>query len=134
MSNKKDGTALEEACAKILHSNGFWVHLLQQNKSGQPADIIAVNHHGAFLIDAKNCADDKFPLRRVENNQISAMTLWNSRCNENTFFFIRFGDGIIYAVKFKDIAQLELYGHKTISEEECGKYGLELGRWIEKWS
>ena len=52
MSNKKLGNKFENEFADILADEfGFWVHLLNQNKSGQPADIIAVKNIKSFLFN-----------------------------------------------------------------------------------
>ena len=44
MKNKTDnrsvGGRFEQELARKLADAGFWVHVLQQNKAGQPADII----------------------------------------------------------------------------------------------
>ena len=44
ISNKKLGNSFEEEFAELLYEHGFWVHLLQQNAAGQPADIIATKN------------------------------------------------------------------------------------------
>ena len=74
-SNKALGNAFEREFCEELASKGFWVHNMAQNKDGQPADVIAVIDGYPFLIDCKVCAHDKFPLKRIEENQRNAMEL-----------------------------------------------------------
>ena len=41
-SNKKLGNTFENEFCEMMFMRNFWVHNLAQNKSGQPADVIAV--------------------------------------------------------------------------------------------
>ena len=88
MSNKSNGSRFERRIAQILSKNGFWVHLLAQNASGQPADIIAVKNGKAYLIDCKLCEGNYFDLRRVELNQELSMTKWRECKNGEGLFCI----------------------------------------------
>ena len=65
MNNKKLGNSFETELCEILSKNGFWVHLLNANRAGQPADILAVRNKVSYLIDAKVCSEGKFPLSRI---------------------------------------------------------------------
>lgn len=76
MNNRLTGNRFEQQLCEILKRYGFWTHNMVQNKSGQPADIIAVNGHNAILIDAKVCKNNRFSLERVEDNQFTAMSYW----------------------------------------------------------
>ena len=60
MNNKQAGTEFEREFCEILASDGFWSHFMGGNRNGQPADIIAVRHKKAYLIDAKDCKNDRF--------------------------------------------------------------------------
>ena len=40
--NRSNGGRFEQRLSKILSKAGFWVHVMQQNKAGQPADIVAM--------------------------------------------------------------------------------------------
>ena len=42
-NNKTSGNRFEQDFANLLAEHGFWAHVMQQNKAGQPADIIARN-------------------------------------------------------------------------------------------
>ena len=44
MSNKSAGTMFEREFAGKLAKNRFWVHRFQDNKNGQPCDVIAEKH------------------------------------------------------------------------------------------
>lgn len=70
VSNKKLGTGFERKFAQFLSSNGFWVHLLTQNNSGQPADVLAARKGQPFLIDCKVCQNGIFKIDRM------MMRLW----------------------------------------------------------
>ena len=63
--NRSSGTRFEQDFANLLAEHGFWAHVMQQNKAGQPADIIAVKGKFHTLIDCKEISDtDKgFPRR-----------------------------------------------------------------------
>ena len=50
-SNKTSGNKFEDDFSIILAKNGFWAHVMQQKKEGQPADIIAVKGKFHTLID-----------------------------------------------------------------------------------
>ena len=89
ISNKKLGNSFEEEFAELLYEHGFWVHLLQQNSAGQPADIIATKNKTPLLIDCKQCTNNRFPLSRIEDNQHSAMDLWRDRGNGEPWFALK---------------------------------------------
>lgn len=44
MSNKSAGTQFEREFAARLAAEGFWVHRFQDNKNGQPCDVIAARN------------------------------------------------------------------------------------------
>ena len=78
--NRTIGGKFEQDLSHILAENGFWVHVMQQNKAGQPADLIAVKGRYHTLIDCKVISDENgFPFERVEENQKYAMYWWMRR-------------------------------------------------------
>ena len=82
--NRTIGGRFEQEFAEMLGNAGFWAHVLQQNKAGQPADIIASKGSYTTLIDAKVVSGNKgFPLYRVEDNQRTAMTLFEKNKSSN---------------------------------------------------
>lgn len=97
MSNKKLGNDFESELCERLFDNGWWVHNMAQNASGQPADVIAVKDGRARLIDAKVCSRGKFPLSRMEENQDLSMTLWE-KCGNGEGWFALLLDGEIYMI------------------------------------
>lgn len=99
MSNKSEGTKFEQEIADKLYENGWWVHLIQQNKAGQPADIIAVKGDATVLIDCKDCKTKKFDLSRVEENQLNAMKMFVSRSFGQALFVIKL-NGEIYFINY----------------------------------
>lgn len=129
MTNKKLGNKFESFFCSLLFSNGYWVHNLAQNQSGQPADVIAAKNGTAYLIDCKVCSGKGFPLSRVEENQDSSMSLWKACGNgELTCLFALEYQGEIYMLPH---SALELYkGKSMIPGEDIVKY-LPIKRWME---
>ena len=96
MNNKTIGNRFEQDLCEMLSEYGFWVHNMMMSKAGQPADIIAVRNGKAYLIDAKVCSNDEFPLKRVEENQTLAMDLWTDRGNGQGWFALKLNDEVYY--------------------------------------
>lgn len=103
MSNRKLGNTFETELCGILYTNGFWVHNLAQNSAGQPADVIAVRHGKAHLIDCKVCSGKGFALSRVEENQDLSMNLWREYGNGEGWFALKLNDGRIFMVSHNRI-------------------------------
>ena len=128
MTNKKVGNDFEQDVCDILAEHGFWCHLLNANKSGQPADIMAVRNKQAYLIDAKVCSSRGFALSRMEENQEMAMELWKECGNGQGWFAIKVPTGEIYMIPHICIkAFQQRQSHLSFSEIH------ELGKPIEKW-
>lgn len=53
MGNKRNGNAFEREFAELLANHWFWVHIFQDNKNGQPCDIIAARSGKATCLTAK---------------------------------------------------------------------------------
>ena len=92
MNNKTLGNNFEQELCERLSEYGFWCHNMAMNKSGQPADIIAVRNKVAYLIDAKVCSSRGFALSRVEENQELSMQAWRRTGNGYGWFAIKFKD------------------------------------------
>jgi Holliday junction resolvase len=90
MVNKKIGNFYEEEFKKYMASKGYWVHLLANNKYGQPFDVIAVKDNKAWFIDVKHCASNRFVTSRIEANQQSAFEFALECGNRNCGFAIYF--------------------------------------------
>lgn len=128
MNNRKLGNTFEQTLSEILHSHGFWVHLLNQNKAGQPADIIAVRNTKSFLIDAKVCSGKGFDLDRIEYNQELAMTAWAECGNGDGWFALLVDDGEVYMLSYPNLIRYR---------EQCSTLPCavirEIGAPLEEW-
>ena len=129
MINKKLGNDFEQELCEIFADAGYWVHLLNQNKNGQPADIIAVKDTTAYLIDAKVCMHEVFPFRRIEDNQHLAMDMW-IECRNITPFFALKARSEVYIVPYTTIKELIARGKKQLNLEDMNKYGTRLATWL----
>lgn len=129
MINKKLGNDFEQELCQIFADAGYWVHLLNQNKNGQPADIIAVKDRMAFLIDAKVCTYEVFPFRRIEDNQQLAMDIWIECGNIEPYFALKCRNEV-YMVGYTTIKDLMRKGKKQLNFEEINKYGTRLATWL----
>lgn len=129
MINKKLGNKFEKELSEILYNSGYWVHLLNQNKNGQPADIIAVKNKKAYLIDAKVCSLEKFAFKRVEENQHLSMQMFID-CGNTTPYFALKARNEIYMLSYKTIRDLIKQGKKQLNFAEINKYGTRLNTWL----
>ncbi len=122
MSNKSKGSRFEQFFGNLLSHNGFWAHIFQDNKNGQPFDIIATKNNIPYAFDCKECESDRFQLSRMEPNQISAMNRWLETGNEKAYFAIKFNTSFnIYIVPFQVLNERRLAGIKSITESEIMK-------------
>lgn len=131
MSNKSVGTQFEREFAARLAAEGFWVHRFQDNKNGQPCDVIAAKHGKAYLFDCKNCQKELFDLRRVEENQYNAMQFFYVTGNRRGMFAVRYPDEEVFLVDFQLLYSLKYEGKKSISRKEITTYGRTLESWLE---
>lgn len=129
-SNRKTGTSFEHELCIALSEQGFWAHNLAQNSAGQPFDVIAARNGRSYPIDCKVCENDTFPMRRMEENQISSMTLWQETGNGEGWFALKLSDGQVYMLTFSFLAKVSLTC-STLNREQIVWYGLTLERWIE---
>lgn len=129
MSNRKLGNDFEQQLCEILFENGFWVHNLAQNQSGQPADIIAVKDNKAFLIDAKVCSDSTFSLSRIEENQHTAMQLWE-KCGNSSAWFALLIDGDIVFVSYANLHNAIQREKTKLTITDFINYGETLNTWL----
>ena len=120
---------MEKELSEILYNAGYWVHLLNQNKNGQPADIIAVKNKKAYLIDAKVCSLEKFAFKRVEENQRLSMQMF-IECGNTTPYFALKARNEIYMLSYKTIRDLIKQGKKQLNFEEINKYSTRLSTWL----
>ncbi len=130
--NRTNGGRFEQELAGYLYGAGFWVHVLQQNKAGQPADIIAAWRQYTTLIDCKVISNDRgFPLRRVEENQRYAMARFSASTGYMCWFAMKLpdDDDSVYMISNMEIKRRIRDGEKTISEEDIRK-AYTLKDWI----
>lgn len=131
--NKKVGNAFERELCEYLSSQGFWVLNTPQNAAGQPADIIAVKNKTAYLIDCKECTNNRFPLSRIENNQHSAMELWRDCGNGEAWFALKISQGQIFMIPHYSMKALTNFGDKaSLSVKDMAEYGVTYEKWIKK--
>ena len=132
MSNKKLGNSFEQELCEKLSEYGFWVHCLAMNKSGQPADVIAVRNKQSYLIDAKVVSTRRgFALSRVEENQDLAMDLWNSKGNGQGWFAFKLPTEDIFMIPHFTIKAL-MCTQSTLSCDEIFQIGKALEKWVKK--
>lgn len=131
MNNKKLGNSFEQELSEKLSEYGFWVHLLNANKAGQPADIIAVKNKKAYLIDAKVCSSKGFALSRIEENQELAMTLWDKRGNGQGWFALRLPTNEIYMLPHICVQAYKRV-QSSLSFSEIHELGKPLAKWVER--
>ena len=136
--NRSNGGRFEQDLSHALAENGFWVHVMQQNKSGQPADLIAVKGHFHTLIDCKVISGDKgFPFSRVEDNQKLAMRTFQRRCGELCYFALKLPDESVWMISMERIETLKGRGKKRLTEDEIRTQTWSLENWLEashEWS
>lgn len=130
-SNRAVGNAFEQELCEMLFELGFWVHNLKQDNSGQPADVIAVRNKIAYLIDAKDCSSKGFDLRRVEENQITAMQLWHECGNGQGWFALRVNDEV-YMLSYPIIMMFKQGTRNSIPLSEIPKIAKPLGEWVKQ--
>ncbi len=132
MINKKLGNDFEQEMCEKLAEYGFWCHNLAMNKSGQPADIIAVRNKVAHLIDAKVVSSSRgFSLSRIEENQDIAMDLWSSKGNGQGWFALKVSDEIFMIPHLCIKAYMVQQSKLSISE--ITTLGIPLSRWVQRW-
>lgn len=130
-SNRAVGNAFEQELCEKLFEYGFWVHNLKQDNSGQPADVIAARNKVSYLIDAKDCSSKGFDLRRVEENQITAMQLWHECGNGQGLFALRVNDEV-YMLSYPIIMMFKQGTRGSIPLSEIPKIAKPLGEWVRQ--
>lgn len=108
-----------EIC-KILSEHGFWAYETINKQSGQPVDVIAVKSDIGYIIECKVTQTDRFPLSRVEDNQITAIERFNRCKNRESWFafaFAKHPDEILF-VRAKKIIELVDSGVVSVNYEE----------------
>ena len=130
-SNRSVGDAFEREFCELLSAYGFWAHNLKQDNAGQPADVIAVKNKIAYLIDCKDCSAKGFDLRRIEENQITAMQLWNECGNGQGWFALKVPTGDIYMLPVFVIMAYRSR-QSSLSYAEIHELGKPIEVWVMK--
>ena len=128
MSNKTIGNALERKICNFLFCQGFWAHNFASTVAGQPADIIACRNGKPYLIDAKVCSRGKFPLTRVEANQITAMDLWDRCGNGGGWFACELPSGEVYFISAPHVHNEMVHGKKELTSGDI-RNGVPMREW-----
>lgn len=128
MNNKQAGTNFEREFCEQLARDKFWAHFMGVSKNGQPADIIAVRNEHAYLIDAKDCQNDRFVLSRIENNQDMAMRYWEMCGNNQGIFALNTSKGV-YMLRYGVVQMLEIVGIKSLNMQSIEKYCTPYEEW-----
>ena len=128
MNNKQAGNEFEREFCEILAIDGFWSHFMGGNRNGQPADIIAVRNKKAYLIDAKDCKNDRFVLSRIEANQDTAMRYWELCGNNQGLFALNTSKGV-YMLTYGMVQVLEMAGIKSLNIKSIELYSITYDDW-----
>lgn len=128
MNNKQAGNNFEREFCEQLARDKFWAHFMGGSKNGQPADIIAVRNEHAYLIDAKDCQNDRFVLSRIENNQDMAMRYWEMCGNNQGIFALNTSKGV-YMLRYGVVQVLEIAGIKSLNMQAIEKYCTPYEEW-----
>lgn len=129
--NKTVGNRFEQELCDLLAAQGFWAHNMAQNHDGQPADVIACINDVPFLIDCKMCANDTFPLSRIEDNQHTAMQLFEDRGNTGAYFALKLSTGEIFMHHFEGLRYFIDNGGKTLNRQQIMEGGDRFEDWVE---
>ena len=128
VNNKQAGNDFEKEFCEMLSKNGFWAHFMGGNRNGQPADIIAVRNEKAYLIDAKDCKNDRFVLSRIEDNQHMAMRVWELCGNNQGLFALKTSKGV-YMLTYGIVQVLEMADIKSLNMQLIEKCCIRYEDW-----
>lgn len=130
--NKKRGNESEQSVADFLFSKSYWVLKIRQNEHGQAADILAVRHNRAFLIDVKRIKDDYFELSRVEANQNTSMMVWETHADNGVgWFALDYDNGETIMLTSEDVNNLIDSGITRVHWETARDIGVTIERWVD---
>lgn len=129
-TNKKIGNTFEAEFCEMMFEHGFWVHNMAMNQAGQPADVIAVKNHKAFLIDCKVCTNMNFPLSRIEENQHLSMELWKDSGNGEGWFALKI-EGHVFMIPHFTMKALS-HEKATLTFNDITEYGTLFDKWVKK--
>ena len=131
MSNKSSGTGFECDFAEYMAEKGYWAHVFQNNRNGQPFDIILAKDGNTQAGDCKVCEKDIFRLERVEENQYSAMILWRQTGNGEGWFALRMTNGEVWFISLEAMERAMLT-RRSLYWSEIKQFGITLEEWVSK--
>jgi Holliday junction resolvase len=133
--NKINGNRFEREFSELLAAHGWWAHVFQQNRDGQPADIIAARAGFTTLIDCKLLEKQApFPLSRIEANQWLAMERFETLNQTPCFFSIKLWTGEIRMVKFSTIRAASMSGKSALTYSDLMLYSHSIQHWLGVYS
>ena len=141
MSNLVIGSKFERDFCKLLVEHGFYSLRIPKNAGGQqPADVLAVKGRYHALIDCKVISGMKhgFDLRRVEDNQRTAMKLFAQKGGENGWFAICLPNLDIRMLALQTIEAVEMHGKHSLNLAELSSpdFTWSFEQWLgrgEAW-
>lgn len=133
MNNKRSGNAFEKQFCILASEHGFWAHKMQDNKNGQPADVIMAKNDEPILVDCKVCENNVFPLSRIEENQWNAMTLWLRRGNKYAMFAL-FINNEIRMISFETLKHYKENGVKQLNLTQILTQAIPFRIWQEAFT
>lgn len=117
------GRQFEDYVVNKLFESGYWAHRISPNESGQqPFDIIAMKDDIVCIYDAKVISNGyRFPMSRIEDNQINAFNMIASRTNVNHvgLLFYTNEDAKIWYMPLHEIHTAIWLEEKSIDVREC---------------
>ena len=114
---KRIGNTWEVRLCELLQRNGFWCHLFEHGKNGQPCDVIALKGNDiAMLIDVKHCCGDRFAFSRVEPNQRTCFEYAMNICKVQRLGFAVYfeSEGKFKWLAHKKLKWIESLGGKSV--------------------
>ena len=107
MNNKNIGNKFENELAEKLSKKGYWVTLLtpKAHIGSQPADLIATKNNIFYAFECKTLHGKykRFPIKRLEQNQILAYKKLKEVGSNNYFLVVKWNNEIIYLIPFTEI-------------------------------
>lgn len=130
MNNKRLGNAFEKQFCILASEHGFWCHRLQDNKNGQPADVLMSKNNTPVLLDCKVCENSVFPLSRIEENQWNAMTMWLRKGNKYAMFALEINKEV-WMISFEALKCYKDNGVKQLNLTQILTQGIPFQVWQE---
>ena len=123
MNQKKIGSSFEEEFAELLSEHGYWAHIVAPNtKDGsQPFDVIATKNDKFYAFDCKACKSEKFPLSRVESNQIYGFKRLHEVKSTSCYFAFKTPSGI-YLGYAAEVVGYKDKGDKQFDVSTCATF------------